>query len=85
MDELGHRWTAGSAFFELFSPEYRRRTIVNAALLLVSMIGLWAGSVYVPSSVTYLASNAGYSPEQAARLASYGTMLLSTGTIIERI
>jgi MFS family permease len=55
---------------------------VNASLLLVSMIGLWAGSVYVPSSVTYLASNAGYSPEQAARLASYGTMLLSIGTII---
>ena len=41
-----------AAFFALFSPEYRRRTIVNAALLLVSMVGLWAGSVYVPSSVT---------------------------------
>ncbi len=82
MDELGHRWTAGRAFLELFSPEYRRRTLINAGLLLVSMIGLWAGSVYVPSSVTYLASNAGYAPEQAARLASYGTMLLSIGTII---
>jgi MFS family permease len=82
MDELGHRWTAGRAFFELFSPEYRRRTLINAALLLVSMIGLWAGSVYVPSSVTYLASNAGYTAAQSARLASYGTMLLSIGTII---
>jgi MFS family permease len=82
MGELGHRWTAGRAFFELFSPEYRRRTFINAALLLVSMIGLWAGSVYVPSSVTYLASNAGYTAAQGARLASYGTMLLSIGTII---
>jgi MFS family permease len=82
MDELGHHWTAGRAFFELFSPEYRRRTLINAALLLVSMIGLWAGSVYVPSSVTYLASNAGYTTAKSARLASYGTMLLSIGTII---
>jgi len=82
MDELGHRWTAGRAFFELFSPEYRRRTFINAALLLVSMIGLWAGSVYVPSSVTYLASTAGYTAAQGARLASYATMLLSIGTII---
>jgi MFS family permease len=82
MDKLGHRWTASRAFFELFSPEYRRRTLINAALLLVSMIGLWAGSVYVPSSVTYLASNAGYTAVQGARLASYGTMLLSIGTIL---
>jgi len=80
--ELGRRWTARRAFFELFSPEYRRRTWVNAALLLASMIGLWAGSVYVPSSVTYLASIAGFSSAEGARLASYATMLLSLGTIV---
>ena len=82
MGELGRRWTARRAFFALFSLEYRRRTVVNSTLLLVSMIGLWAGSVYVPSSVTYLASNAGYSNSQGAQLASYGTMLLSIGTIL---
>ncbi|HYL78331.1 MAG TPA: MFS transporter [Bryobacteraceae bacterium] len=81
MGELG-RWTARRAFLALFSPEYRRRTVVNSTLLLVSMIGLWAGSVYVPSSVTYLASNAGYSNAHGAQLASYGTMLLSIGTIL---
>jgi MFS family permease len=77
MNQLGERWTARRAFFELFGSEYRRRTVVNAMLLLVSMIGLWAGSVYVPSSVTYLASK-----ENASSLASLGTMLLSTGTIV---
>jgi MFS family permease len=82
MGELGRRWTARRAFLALFSPEYRRRTLVNSTLLLVSMIGLWAGSVYVPSSVTHLASNAGYSNTQGAQLASYGTMLLSVGTIL---
>ncbi len=82
MTELGKRWTATQAFFALFSPEYRRRTIVNATLLMISMVGLWAGSVYVPSSVTQLASKAGYTDLQAARMASYATMLLSVGTIL---
>ncbi len=78
---MGPAWTARAAFCALFSAEYRRRTVVNAALLFVSMVGLWAGSVYVPSSVTELAGRAGYTAPAAARLASYATMLLSTGTI----
>ena len=73
--QLNRRWTARDAFTALFSPEYRRRTIINSALLFISMIGLWAGSVYVPSSVRALATTNG------ARMASYATMLLSFGTI----
>ena len=80
--QLGRRWTARNAFLALFSAEYRRRTATNAALLLVSMVGLWAGSVYVPSSVIYLAQRAGFTSPEAARLASYATMLLSVGTIL---
>jgi MFS family permease len=75
-------WTARAAFFALFSPEYRRRTICNAALLFISMVGLWAGSAYVPSSVTYLATRQGFTAAQAARLASRAIMLLSAGTIL---
>ena len=79
---LHSKWTARAAFFELFSPEYRVRTIINALLLFLSMVGLWAGSVYVPSSVTYLALRGGYSAAEAAQRASYATMLLSIGTIL---
>ena len=79
---LDRRWTARDAFFALFSPEYRRRTITNAALLFISMVGLWAGSAYVPSSITYLATREGYTAAQAARLASWAIMLLSAGTIL---
>jgi MFS family permease len=75
-------WHAHQAFFTLFSPEYRRRTLVNATLLFVSMVGLWAGSAYVPSSITYLAGREGFSAADAARLASGATMLLSAGTIL---
>jgi MFS family permease len=82
VEALGGKWTAGDAFWALFSPEYRRRTVVNATLLLVSMVGLWAGSVYVPSSVNYLALHEGMTAAEGARMASYATMLLSIGTIV---
>jgi MFS family permease len=75
-------WTASDAFFALFSAEYRRRTLVNAALLFISMVELWAGSAYVPSSITYLAGREGFNAADAARLASWATMLLSAGTIL---
>jgi len=66
----------------LFSPKYARRTILNSLFLLISIVGLWAGSVHVPTSVTQLAVRAGYRAADAARLASYGTMVLSAGTIL---
>jgi len=78
---MGRKWGARDSFLALFSKEYRRRTIVNAALLFISMVGLWAGSVYVPASVTELAGRAGLGAAEAARLASRATMLLSVGTI----
>jgi MFS family permease len=80
--EVGRKWTMHRAFFELFSPEYRRRTILNATYLFISIVGLWAGSVYVPASVSALAAKAGFTEPQGVRLASYGTMILSAGTII---
>ncbi|HSB11704.1 MAG TPA: MFS transporter [Blastocatellia bacterium] len=81
LSEVGHRWTMGRAFLELFTPEYRKRTLLNSTYLLVSITGLWAGSVYVPASVTHLAKQAGLSDLRGTHLASYGTMILSAGTI----
>jgi MFS family permease len=67
---------------ELFGPTYRRRTIVNATLLTVAIIGLWAGAVYEPTAITTLARQAGMSAPAAARMVSLGTAVLSTGTIL---
>ena len=66
----------------IFSREYRGRTALNSMFLFVSIAGLWAGSAYVPASVTQLATAAGRSALQAAQLASWAGMLLSVGTII---
>jgi MFS family permease len=70
------------AFATLFSPEYKRRTIINSLLFTVSIVGLWAGSIYVPTAVTQIARAEGYAAADAARIASYGSMVLSIATII---
>jgi MFS family permease len=70
------------AFRKIFSPLYARRTLLNSLFLLVSIVGLWAGSVYVPTSVREIALRQGIAAADATRLASYGTMVLSIGTIL---
>jgi MFS family permease len=72
----------GEAFATLFTPQYRRRTIINSLLFTVSIVGLWAGSIYVPTAVTQIARAQGYAAPDAARIASYGSMVLSIATII---
>ena len=78
----GQQINMSRAFAQIFSPRYRVRTFLNLMYQLVSTIGLWAGSVYVPAAITALAAKAGNSPFPAARLASYGTAILSIGTIV---
>jgi MFS family permease len=75
-------WAVWRPFATLFSAAWRRRTIVNALLMLVSICGLWAGTVYVPSAITSLAEAGGRTTPQAAQLASWGIMLVSFATIL---
>jgi MFS family permease len=82
LQELGEKWTMYRAFFSLFSPQYRRRTIFNSLYVIVSIVGLWAGSVYVPTAVTYIAARAGRTAAEGARLASYSTALLGIATVL---
>jgi MFS family permease len=81
-----HRWkpseSTRKAMAMAFSGVYRRRTILNSIYLMVSIIGLWAGSVYSPAALTFLAGKAGWDTQSAARVASFGTILLSIGTIL---
>src|SRR6204780_595766 len=75
-------WEVWRPFSALFSSALRQRTIVNALLMLASICGLWAGTVYVPSAITSLAEAGGRSTPQAAQLASWGIMLVSFATIL---
>src|ERR1700722_17359981 len=66
----------------IFAAKYRRQTIVNAALLTVAIVGLWAGAVYEPTAVITLAKKQGMALPAAGRMASLATGLLSIGTIL---
>jgi MFS family permease len=80
------RWTRAQRVLttgvSIFSPQYLKRTIVNASLLAVAIIGLWAGSVYEPTAIIALARSAGALVGTATKLASIGTAILSVGTIL---
>ena len=82
VQELGGTWAMHSAFLKLFTPQYRRRTIVNSLYLIVSLAGLWAGSVYAPTAMTFIAQRAGRTAAESARLASYSTALLGITTVL---
>ncbi len=81
-DDKRRRPTMAQAFGALFTPAYKRDTIVMSGLFLVSIILLWAGSIYVPTAATQLAIRAGNVPADAARIASYASVVLALGTII---
>ncbi|HXZ39319.1 MAG TPA: MFS transporter [Terriglobales bacterium] len=77
-----HTWAFWRPLATLFSPGWRRPTILNSVFMLVSICGLWAGTVYVPAAVTALAEASGHSGPEASQLASWGTMLVSFATIL---
>jgi MFS family permease len=75
-------WAIWRPFAALFSPALRGRTIINALLMLASISGLWAGTVYAPAAITALAEAGGHVGPAAAQIASYGVMLISFATIL---
>ncbi|HEY1308540.1 MAG TPA: MFS transporter [Vicinamibacterales bacterium] len=81
-DETRARPAMRDAIATIFSRTYLRRTVVMSGLFLTSIIGLWAGSIYVPTATTQLAVRSGASAADAARQASYGGMVLAFGTIV---
>jgi len=63
-------------FAVIFSRQY------VGALLTISIIGLWAGAVYEPTAIIFLSRAAGMDLPSTAKMVSYGTGLLSIGTIL---
>jgi MFS family permease len=70
------------AFGALFTDRYKSRTTVMSLVYLVSIIGQWAGSIYVPTAITQIALRQGALAPDAARITSYGSMVLAIGTVI---
>ena len=70
-----------SPLARIFQAPYRGRTVTMSLLLTVAVIGLWAGSVYVPTASIQLARRAGITTAGPV-VASLCTGLLSIGTIL---
>ncbi|HYS24238.1 MAG TPA: MFS transporter [Vicinamibacterales bacterium] len=70
------------AFGGLFTSKYKNRTIVMSLVYLVSIIGQWAGSIYVPTAITQIAMREGAVAADAARIASWGGAVLAIGTVL---
>jgi len=75
-------WSILRPLAVLFTPQFRNRTLLNSTFVLVSIVGLWAGSVYVPAAVTELAGHAKITGVAVTHLVSQATMLLSIATIL---
>ena len=69
-------------FAVIFGARNLRQTITMSALLTIAIVGLWAGAVYEPTAIVFLSRQAGMDLRDAAKMASYGTALLSIGTIL---
>jgi len=81
-EQIIRRWSLWQPFGELFTPEFRRRTLLNSLYMVVSVAGLWAGSVYVPAAITSLSESNAFTPQATMTLVSVATVLLSVATII---
>lgn len=81
-EQKKRRPTMTESFGTLFSDKYKRRTTVMSLVYFVSIVGQWAGSIYVPTAITQIALREGVIAADAARLASRGAMVLAVGTVI---
>ena len=75
-------WSILQPLAALFTRQFRKRTLLNSTYVLISIIGLWAGSVYVPAAVAELAGHQKIVGVQVTHLVSVATMLLSAATIL---
>ena len=81
-EKVIHSWAVWRPLAAIFSPQWRRRTILNSLFMLASICGLWAGTVYVPTAITALAEASGRSGIQVEHLKTFGVMMVSTATIL---
>lgn len=66
----------------IFNQAHCQQTIVMSSLLTVAIIGLWAGAVYEPTAIIILAKKSGMALPVAIHMVSFGTAILSVGTIL---
>jgi MFS family permease len=82
VERTGRRRDYWSFLRGVLRPPYRRRTLNNAVLVTVALMGFWASSQYLPTAVKALAVGAGDDPKHAAFLGTVAVGLLSLMTAL---
>jgi MFS family permease len=67
---------------QVVRPPYRARSVGNAALVTVALLGFWASSQYLPISIRQLALSQGTEPGRAGLLGTLGVALLAFTTAL---
>jgi MFS family permease len=66
----------------ILRPPYRRRTLNNALLVTIALMGYWASSQYLPTAIKELALRAGHDAHGAAMLGTLGAGVLALVTAL---
>lgn len=67
---------------DLFSPMFRRDTLVGSGLAFVAVFGLWGATNWTPSLIREVLTGSTISAGEMNRLVSYGVMTLNGGAIL---
>lgn len=78
--------TAGPGFWTalgtVLRPPYLKRSLVNAALVTIGLLGFWASSQYLPTAIKTLAAGNGWNEAGGAALGSFGAAVLALFTAL---
>lgn len=67
---------------DVLRPPYRTRSLCNATVVTIALLGFWASSQYLPTAIKALALGSGYGPGASAALGSIGTAVLALLTAL---
>jgi MFS family permease len=81
LDSVTLRESAAISLARLFSPEFRKRTMVGSLLAFVAVFGLWGATNWTPTLVRQLLSGGNPDPGALNRAVSYAVMSLNIGAL----
>jgi MFS family permease len=67
---------------DLFTPKFRRDTLVGASLAFVAVFGLWGATNWTPSLLREMLAGRSLPAGEVNRMVSYGVMALNGGAIL---
>lgn len=81
-EQAHQRGSFWSYLRDVLRPPYRTRSLSNATLVTIALLGFWASSQYLPTAIKGLALASGHGPGAATALGSVGAGVLALLTAL---